>query len=105
MDNHYLYTCIGQLHQKDPDAIAIKFDTEYRDEERLPESVVRDYQIDPNRYILYRGAKSEERLNALSAVIKEGAKVRLIGVDSNPPIVGEIKIREFLQTLSNNKLN
>lgn len=117
MNNHDLYTCIGRLHQEDSDAIAIKFDTEFRDEDpsvynhrkdQIPEAVALEYQIDPKRYVLYQGntpGHLHDRILAIADLITKGARVKLIAVDSCPPFMGEFNVREFITNLSGNVSN
>src|SRR6185312_2170876 len=45
----FSYAMIGQLHKDDPEAVALKWDTEYREEGQLPEDV-NMYGIDMDRY-------------------------------------------------------
>lgn len=44
---------IGQLHKDDPDAWAIKFDTEFREAAQLPKERYPVFGIDPERYLCY----------------------------------------------------
>src|SRR4051812_24849259 len=48
----YSHMKIGWLHQTDPDAIAIKIDTEFRADGQLTEEAMRLYGIDPDRLII-----------------------------------------------------
>lgn len=87
-----LYDWVGQLHQDDPDAIAIKFDTEFRDEGQLSEDMARAYRIDLDRYLVYQVNRPEQIFDRIRGpitdMIKQGARVKLIGIDSISAVMG-----------------
>jgi RecA/RadA recombinase len=83
---------IGQLHQDDPDAIALKYDTEFREKAQMGKAQKAIWGIDPDRYIAYSVNqptlifdKIETDVNALC---QEGAPIRLIVIDSLTGIQG-----------------
>lgn len=83
---------IGQLHQDDPDAIAVKFNTEFRERGQLKDRDYANYGIDRDRYIAYEvnaPALVFDRIqNDIAAMCQEGAPIRLIIVDSITGIQG-----------------
>lgn len=83
---------IGQLHKDDPEAIAIKFDTEMRGAFQTNGSSLQKWGIDPDRFISYDVNQPElifDRINTeIDALCQEGAKIKLIIIDSLSNIVG-----------------
>jgi RecA/RadA recombinase len=83
---------VGKLHQTDPDAIAIKFDTEMRTNVQLTELPLKNFGIDENRYIVYHVNSPEEIFNRIEnevqAMIQDGAPIKLVIVDSITGIQG-----------------
>jgi hypothetical protein len=83
---------IGQLHMSDPDAVAIKFNTEMRETAQLDDSNLSMYGIDPNRLISYEvntpDAIFDRIEKEIAAEIQDGLKVGLIGIDSLNAIQG-----------------
>jgi RecA/RadA recombinase len=83
---------IGQLHRDDPDAIAIKFNTERRESVQLTDRMMQVYGIDSSRYIAYEtnsAATVFDRIaNDIKAMCQEGAPIKLIIIDSITSIVG-----------------
>ena len=83
------YDMVANLHRDDPEAIAVKYDTEFRDDAQLsPEQMVA-WGIDPKRYICYQTNAPEEIFDhiadeneGLYGLIKEGLQIRLVGIDS-----------------------
>lgn len=73
----------GHLHQTDPEAIVLHFDTEFRDN---MEHWQKAFGIDPERFISYQTNKPEEIFdyiaNTVKAMLQGGAKIRMIIVDS-----------------------
>lgn len=45
------YDMIGQLHRDDPQAIAVKFNTEMREQTQFNQRVADEFGIDTDRYI------------------------------------------------------
>jgi RecA/RadA recombinase len=87
-----LYDWVGQLHTDDPDAIAIKFDTEFRDEGQLSEEMAKAWRIDMDRFLVYQVNRPEQIFDRIKGpiadMIKQGAKIKLIGIDSVTAILG-----------------
>lgn len=77
---------IGWLHQSDPDAIAIKFDTEYRADGQLADDDLHLYGIDPDRLVIIQtnspSGVFDQIEKEISAHCQAGAKIKLIIVDS-----------------------
>lgn len=83
---------IGQLHRDDPEALVIKFDTEFRDNGQVTEETAKAFGIDKDRYIPYQVNKATQVFDRIDGEIqemcKEGAKVGLIIIDSINGIQG-----------------
>lgn len=77
---------IGQVHQDDPEAIVIKFDTEFREKGQLTEEMMRVYKIDPKRYICFQVNTPAEVFDRITkdiwALVQEGMKLKLVVIDS-----------------------
>ena len=86
------YDLVGQMHKKWPDSIAIKFDTEFRDDGQLDEEHAKAYGIDMDRFIVFQTNKPEKVFdlinNDVKALIQDGANVKLIGIDSISMLMG-----------------
>jgi RecA/RadA recombinase len=74
---------IGELMQKDPEAIVVHFDTEFRDN---LDTWNEAFGIDPERFISRQTNNPEEIFdyiaNDLNAMIQEGAPIKMIVIDS-----------------------
>lgn len=83
---------VGQMHQNDPTAIAIKFDTEYREVAQLSQKQAAVYGIDMDRIITYQTNKPDEIFDRIerdiAAMCQEGLNVGLIIIDSINGIQG-----------------
>lgn len=83
---------IGQLHRDDPEALVIKFDTEFRDNGQVTEETAKAFGIDKDRYIPYQVNKATQVFDRIDGEIqemaKEGAKIGLIIIDSINGIQG-----------------
>jgi len=86
---------IGNLHQKDPTAIAIKFDTEARSQLQTPmESNVENklFGIDPNRINIFETNHPGKIFNYIAKDVAEmcaeGAPIRVIAIDSISGVQG-----------------
>jgi hypothetical protein len=86
-----LNAVIGQLHRDDPEAIAVKFDTEFREEAQLAPTEFAKWGIDPDRLITF----ADNRPNIfdtisvdLEAMCQAGAPIALVGIDSINQIQG-----------------
>jgi RecA/RadA recombinase len=86
-----LNAVIGQLHRDDPEAIAVKFDTEFREEAQLAPTEFAKWGIDPDRLITF----ADNRPNIfdtisvdLEAMCQSGAPIALVGIDSINQVQG-----------------
>lgn len=88
MTNHI----IGLLHQDDPDALVIKFNTELREAAQLPEKDYPLFGIDKERYVAYNANAPEmifDRIEKeIAAMCDDGAQIKLIVIDSLNNIQG-----------------
>jgi hypothetical protein len=86
------YDMIASLHRDHPDAIAIKFDTEFRDDAQLTEEEAELWGIDLDRLVVIQTNKSSEIFDQIehdiNGLIQEGAMVKLIAIDSISGIQG-----------------
>jgi RecA/RadA recombinase len=86
------YDLIGDMHKRWPDSLAIKFDTEFRDDGQLDEDHARAYGIDMDRYIPYQTNKPEKVFdlinNDVQEIIQDGGNVKLIIIDSISMLMG-----------------
>lgn len=77
---------IGQLHRDDPEAIVVKFDTEFRDNGQVTEETSRAFGIDRERYVPYQVNKATEVFDRIEQeigdMVKDGAPIRLMVIDS-----------------------
>jgi RecA/RadA recombinase len=86
-----LNATIGQLHRDDPEAIAVKFDTEFREEAQLSVEDYKVFGIDPDRLVTFADNKPtifDTISNDLEAMCQDGAPIALIGMDSINQIQG-----------------
>lgn len=83
---------IGQLHQDDPDAYAIKFNTERRELLQLNPQQMKNWGIDRERYCAYETNTPDQIFDYIAKDIAEacegGLKVRLVVIDSINDIMG-----------------
>lgn len=83
---------IGQLHKDDPEAIAITFNTELRGEAQANEQQMRTWGIDSDRFQVFDVNTPElvfDRIETdIAAMCQEGAKIKLIIIDSLKGISG-----------------
>jgi RecA/RadA recombinase len=83
---------IGWLHQSDPEAIAVKFNTEMRESAQLDNSLLKMYGIDPNRLISYEVNQPDQIFDRIEkdifAATQDGLNVGLVGLDSLNAIQG-----------------
>jgi RecA/RadA recombinase len=86
------YDWTAQLHKDDPEALVIKFDTEFRDQGQLSEEDAAMKGIDLDRLITIEANKPEHIFDAIknqvAAIIDKGGKVKLIIIDSISDIMG-----------------
>lgn len=83
---------IGQLHKDDPEAIAIKFDTEFREQGQMSDEDAKMWGIDRSRYIPYSVNSPMlvfDRIEQeIAAYCQEGMPLKLIVIDSITGIQG-----------------
>jgi len=84
---------IGQLHQDDPDAWAIKFNTEFREGGQLDAKTAAMWKIDPSRYVCYETNKPDEIFDRIERDFAAMAqdhdmKLKLVIIDSLTNIQG-----------------
>jgi RecA/RadA recombinase len=84
---------IGQLHQDDPDAWVVKFNTEFREQGQLTDEQAKVWNIDPERYIAYETNRPDEIFDRiekdfLALVQDSGMKLKLVVIDSVTQIQG-----------------
>lgn len=105
---------IGWLHQSDPDAIAIKFDTEGRADGQLDDDAMKLYGIDPDRLVIIQTNSPKDIFDQIekdiAAQCQDGAKIRLVIIDSVSSIQGrrdagndsveDVTIGDHAQTVS-----
>lgn len=76
----------GILHQTDPEAIVVKYDTEMRDDGQLDEEAAKAFGIDLDRMVTYQVNKPAQIFDRFSKdvgeLIEAGARVRYFGIDS-----------------------
>lgn len=82
----------GQVHKSDPEAIVVKFDTEGRDQIQLTPELMAAFGIDEKRFQVIESNKAEDIFDQIQheidAMCKDGAKVKLIIIDSLSGIQG-----------------
>jgi RecA/RadA recombinase len=86
-----LNATIGQLHQDDPEAIAVKFDTEFREDGQLTPQDYAKWGIDPDRLVTYadnRPTIFDTICKDINGMCQEGAPIALIGIDSINAVQG-----------------
>lgn len=85
-------TMIGQLHKDYPEAVAIKFDTEFRERGQMPVAQLNAYGIDKDRYMCFSVNSPElifDRIEKdIVPLIQDGLDVKLIVIDSMTAIQG-----------------
>lgn len=83
---------IGSLHQQDPEAIAVVFNTEMRGALQTNSNQLAKWGIDPERFITYDVNQPEmifDRIeHDIAAACQEGEKIKLVIIDSLTNIVG-----------------
>lgn len=84
---------IGQLHKDDPEAWAVKFNTEFREGGQLDEGQAKMWGIDPDRYIAFETNRPDEIFDRIekdfAAMAQDhGMKLKLVIIDSVTQIQG-----------------
>lgn len=96
---------IGQLHKDDPKAVAVKFDTEGRDELQLQEKDMLKFGIDPKRYLTIKtnepNAIFDPIAKDLVAAIQDGYPIAMIAIDS----INNIRGRRGLEATTIDTMN
>lgn len=89
----FCYDLIAQLHRDDPDAIAIRYDTEMKDDAQLTPARARLYGIDTKRYRCYMTKNYDKVFNHIEkevqGLLQDGANIKLIIIDSLTNILGK----------------
>lgn len=82
----------GYLHQTDPEAVVVKFDTEMREEVQMTSAMKKVYGIDSNRYIPYSVNTPDlifDRIaKEIAAMCDDGMPLKLVIIDSMNAIRG-----------------
>lgn len=83
----------GQIHQDDPTAWVVKFNTEYREGGQLDEATAKLWGIDANRYVAFETNSPEDifdgiEKNLTSLVQDDGMNLKLVIIDSLTQIRG-----------------
>lgn len=83
---------IGWLHQTNPEALALKIDTEYRADGQLDETAMKLYGIDEDRLVVMQTNKPVDIFDQIetkvAALCQSGAPLKLIVIDSLNGIQG-----------------
>jgi hypothetical protein len=83
---------IGQLHKDYDDAVAIKYNTEFREKIQTTALQKKIWGIDPKRYAAYETNRPEEIFDVIErdipALIQKGLNIKLIAIDSISDILG-----------------
>lgn len=83
---------IGQLHKSDPEAWAVKYNTEFRELAQLRPDDYPIWGIDPSRYIAYQNNTPtgvfDHLVNDVAAQCQEGLPLKLVVIDSLSTIRG-----------------
>jgi RecA/RadA recombinase len=83
---------VGQLHQDYPDAIAVKFNTEFREKGQLTPQQLKLWGIDQDRYVAYEVNTPDmiyDRIeNEIAAMCQDGAPIKLVIIDSINAVQG-----------------
>jgi RecA/RadA recombinase len=86
------YDMIGQMHRDYPEAIAVRYDTEFRDDAQLTPAMAAAYGIDMDRYICYQTNSPSKIFDHITkeigAMCEDGAPIYLIIIDSIAMIKG-----------------
>jgi len=87
-----VYMKIGQLHQSDPNAIAILFSTEMRAGLQLTPLMRKQYGIDDDRLVIYETNKPDEIFDHIEGDIKkdlqDGMPLKYVAIDSITNVLG-----------------
>jgi RecA/RadA recombinase len=88
----FCYDLIAQMHADDPEGIAIRFDTEMRDDAQLTPQRAELYGIDLERYQPYMTNDPEEIFDFIEMKVKgwleDGMPLRMVIIDSITNVMG-----------------
>ena len=88
-----IYATIGQLHQDDPEAFVIRFDTELKESAAMTPDQLRMWGIDPTRYICYETNSPDEIFDriryGIAEMVEAGLPLALVVIDSVNEISGK----------------
>lgn len=88
----FLNGIVGQMHQDDPDAIAVKFDTELRSQFTTNPTMMRKFGIDEKRYLVFDVNEPDKVFDRIekdiAAACQEGEKIKMVIIDSMSGISG-----------------
>ena len=83
---------VGQVHKKWPQALCVKFDTEFRGDGQLTPELEQEYGIDHDRLVTLQTNQASGVFDVINNEIKDvlasGADIKLIGIDSISNILG-----------------
>lgn len=86
------YDLVGQLHRDDPDAWALRFDCEFKEEGQLTDRMVKSYGIDTNRYIAKMTNQPEDIFDYIEkevdAMCQDGFPLKALCIDPLSNIQG-----------------
>lgn len=86
------YDTIGALHEDDPEAVAVKWDTEFREKLQLTPQRAKMFGIDRSRYQCWSTNAAEDIFDRfevdVASAIESGVKIRLAIIDSSSNILG-----------------
>jgi len=87
-----LSSIIGRMHRVDPDAVAIKFNTELREKVQVTPQQKKLWGIDSDRYIAYEVREPASIFDRIETevprLVQAGVKLRLVAIDSVNDILG-----------------
>lgn len=109
-----LLNMVKDLHESDPTAIAIIYNSEFRADKQARPEVLRKFGVDPDRLVMYNTNRPEEIFDHIAkdvdAMCQDGAPIKLIGIDSltmingrrfqNQDTVSTMQIGDHAQTIS-----
>lgn len=83
---------IAQLHKDDPEAIALKWNTEWRETFQMTPDQLKRWGVDIDRYQAYETQDPSEIFDTICTLVpqlvKDGYKIGLVGIDSVSNILG-----------------
>jgi len=83
---------VGDLHRQDPEAVALYYNTEQREELQCTPAMMRAFGIDPERLAAFNVSESTGIFDPIEQevpkLIQEGLKIRMVVIDSLTDILG-----------------